>query len=65
MRQLNFAASPNYIQEFREVQRLFRQDLNVPMQAMIRELLEGAMRDTVANQVQAGWHERRPDRVAH
>jgi transposase-like protein len=61
MQPLNFAAQPNYIQPFREVQRLFRQDLNVPMGALLRELLEQTMRDTVANQVQAGWHERRPD----
>jgi putative transposase len=58
MRQLNFAAEPNYSQEFREVQRLFRQDLRVPQQALIRELLERTMRDAVSNQVQAGWHER-------
>jgi putative transposase len=58
MRQLNFAAQPNYIQEFREVQRLFRQDLRVPQQALTRELLEQTMRDAVSNQVQAGWHER-------
>src|SRR6266496_3291637 len=58
MRQLNFAAQPNYIQEFREVQRLFRQDLAVPMRASLRGLLEQTMRDAVANQVQAGWHER-------
>lgn len=59
MRQLNFAAQPNYIQEFREVQRLFRQDLAVPIQAMTRQLLEQVMRDAVSNQVQAGWHERK------
>lgn len=58
MRQLNFAAEPNYIQEFREVQRLFRRDLRVPQQAMTRQLLEQTMRDAVSNQVQAGWHER-------
>ena len=58
MRQLNFAAQPNYIQEFREVQRLFRQDLAVPMRASLRGLLEQTMRDAVANQVQASWHER-------
>jgi transposase-like protein len=58
MRQLNFAAAPNYIQEFREVQRLFRRDLRVPQQALTRELLEQTMRDAVSNQVQAGWHER-------
>jgi transposase-like protein len=61
MQQLDFAARPNYSQQFREVQRLFARDLNVPMQAMIRELLQQAMHDTVATQVQAGWHERRPD----
>lgn len=61
MRQLNFAAQPNYIQEFREVQRLFRQDLSVPMQAGLRALLEQTMRDAVANQLQAGWHERRAE----
>src|SRR5882672_10844669 len=61
MRQLNFAAQPNYIQEFREVQRLFRQDLAVPMKASLRALLEQTMRDTVANQVQASWHERKPE----
>ena len=58
MRQLNFAAEPNYNQEFREVQRLFRRDLAVPLQAVTRQLLEQVMRDTVANQVQAGWHQR-------
>jgi hypothetical protein len=58
MRQLDFAAEPNYIQEFREVQRLFRQDLAVPLQAMTRQLLHQVMRDLVANQVQAGWHQR-------
>jgi putative transposase len=61
MQPLNFAAQPNYSQHFREVQRLFRQDLSVPQGALLRELLEQTMRDTVANQVQAGWHERRPD----
>ena len=61
MRQLNFAAQPNYLQEFREVQRLFRRDLSVPMQASLRDLLEQTMRDTVSNQVQAGWHQRRAD----
>jgi transposase-like protein len=60
MRQLNFAAQPNYIQEFREVQRLFRQDLSVPLKAMTRELLQQVMRDAVSNQVQADWHERKP-----
>ena len=59
MRRLNFAAQPNYIQEFREVQRLFRADLRVPQKAVIRQLLEQTMRDAVSNQVQAGWHERR------
>jgi transposase-like protein len=58
MRQLNFAAQPNYLQELREVQRLFRRDLAVPMRASLRGLLEQTMRDGVANQVQAGWHER-------
>ena len=58
MRQLNFAAEPNYNQEFREVQRLFRRDLAVPLQAATRQLLEQVMHDTVANQVQAGWHQR-------
>lgn len=62
MRQLNFAASPNYVQEFREVQRLFRRDLGTPTRALIRELLEQTMRDHVANQTQARWHERHPDR---
>jgi transposase-like protein len=62
VRQLNFAASPNYVQEFREVQRLFRRDLGSPTRALIRELLEQTMRDHVANQIQAGWHERQPDR---
>jgi putative transposase len=62
MRQLNFAAQPNYIQEFREVQRLFRRDLRAPQQAMTRQLLEQTMRDAVSNQVQAGWHERRAPR---
>lgn len=62
MRQMSFAAQPNYAQEFREVQRLFRQDLNVPIRTGIRQLLEQTMRDHVANQVQAGWHERRADR---
>ena len=61
MRQLNFAAQPNYNQEFREVQRLFRQDLAVPMRASLRGLLEQTMRDAVANQVQASWHERKPE----
>src|SRR6266852_4380855 len=61
MRQLNFAAQPNYIQEFREVQCLFRQDLAVPMRASLRGLLEQTMRDAVANQVQADWHERKAD----
>lgn len=58
MRQLNFAAQPNYCQEFREVQRLFRRDLGPSMQGCIRAVLEEAMRDGVANQVQAGWHHR-------
>ena len=62
MRQLNFAATPNYAQELREVQRLFRRDLNTPTQALIRQLLEQTMRDHVAHQIQAGWHERQPDR---
>ena len=62
MRQLNFAAAPNYNQQFREVQRLFRQDLGIPARASLRELLEQTMRDHVSNQVQAGWHERRPGR---
>lgn len=62
MRQMDFAAQPNYAQEFREVQRLFRQDLNVPIRGLIRQLLEQTMRDHVANQVQAGWHERQADR---
>jgi len=62
MRQMDFAAQPNYAQEFREVQRLFRQDLNVPIRGLIRQLLEQTMRDHVANQVQAGWHERQGDR---
>ncbi|MGH7534728.1 MAG: IS256 family transposase, partial [Gemmatimonadales bacterium] len=61
MRPLNFAAQPNYIREFREVQRLFRQDLTVPMRAGLRALLEQTMRDAVANQVQADWHERKGD----
>jgi transposase-like protein len=61
MRQLNFAAQPNYIQEFREVQRLFRQDLTVPIKAMTRQLLEQVMRDAVSNQVRADWHERKPE----
>ena len=59
MRQLDFAAQPNYIREFREVQRLFRQDLTVPIRASLRALLEQTMRDAVANQVQANWHERK------
>jgi putative transposase len=62
MRQLNFAAAPDYGQPFREVQRLFRQDVAVPIQARVRALLEQTMRDAVANQVQADWHERRPGR---
>jgi putative transposase len=62
MRQMDFAAQPNYAQEFREVQRLFRQDLNVPIRGLIRQLLEQTMRDHVTNQVQAGWHERPGDR---
>jgi len=61
MRQLDFAAQPNYNQEFREVQRLFRQNLAVPMRASLRALLEQTMRDAVANQVQADWHERKPE----
>jgi putative transposase len=61
VRQLNFAAEPNYIREFREVQRLFGRDLRLPVQSLIRELLEQAMHDQVATQVQADWHERRPD----
>ncbi len=60
MRQLDFAAQPNYSQEFREVQRLFRQNLAVPMRASLRALLEQTMRDAVSNQVQAEWHERKP-----
>jgi transposase-like protein len=64
MRQLNFAAQPNYNQEFREVQRLFRQDLAVPLQTMTRQLLHQVMRDAVANQVQAGWHQRGAPRRA-
>lgn len=62
MRQMDFAAQPNYVQEFREVQRLFRRDLSTPTRALIRQLLEQTMRDHVANQVQAGWHERQPGR---
>jgi transposase-like protein len=59
---MDFAAQPNYAQEFREVQRLYRQDLNTPTRALIRQLLEQTMRDHVANQVQAGWHERQAGR---
>jgi putative transposase len=62
MRQMDFAAQPDYAREFREVRRLFRQDLNVPIRDLIRQLLEQTMRDHVANQVQAGWHERQADR---
>jgi transposase-like protein len=58
MRQLNFAARPNYCQEFREVQRLFRRDLGISVQRSVRAVLEEAMRDGVANQVKAGWHKR-------
>jgi len=62
VRQLNFAASPNYAQEFREVQRLFRRDLGTPTRTLIRTLLEQTMRDHVANQIKADWHQRQPDR---
>ncbi len=48
MQPLDFAAPPNYIQQLREVQRLFRHDLSVPMGTLLRELLEQTMRDTVA-----------------
>ncbi len=47
MRQLNFAAQPNCIQEFREDQRLFRRDL------------EQTMHGAFSNRVLVGWHERR------
>ena len=60
MRQLNFAAHPNFSHQMREVKRLFGDSFREPMLKGIREFLEQVMHEEILNRVDADWHERAP-----
>lgn len=62
MRQLNFAAHPEFSRQMREVKRLFGDDFRQPALKGIREFLEQTMNEVIQNRVDAVWHERAPQR---